>query len=141
MVFVSWLKALRRRVADLKLETYVLYLACRDPRTPWYAKALAACVVAYALSPIDLIPDPIPVLGHLDDLIFVPLGLGLARALIPHAVLRDCRRRAAAYTDADAPVRWLGACLIVGLWIAAAILLAWWASGFFKSPDAETGVA
>jgi uncharacterized membrane protein YkvA (DUF1232 family) len=80
---VSW----RERARQLKREAKALYLACRDPRTPWYAKALGAAVLAYALSPIDLIPDFIPVLGLLDDLILVPLGVLALRALIPSEVL------------------------------------------------------
>lgn len=72
----------------------MVYLACRDPRTPWYAKVLAGGIVAYALSPIDLIPDFVPVLGYLDDLIIVPLGIALAVRMIPEPVLADCRLRA-----------------------------------------------
>src|SRR4051794_16160281 len=80
---VGWLGRWRRRVEGLHQEAYALYLACRDRRCPWYAKVLAACVVAYALSPIDLIPDFIPVLGLLDDLVLVPLGVLLVRRLVP----------------------------------------------------------
>src|SRR5687768_9274740 len=85
----GWARALKREAA-------VLYLSVRDPRTPWYAKAAAACVVAYALSPIDLIPDPIPLLGYLDDLVLLPLGVWMVRRLIPAAVLADNRARAEA---------------------------------------------
>ena len=77
----------------LKREVYALYFAVRDPRVPWYAKALAGCVVAYALSPIDLIPDPIPVLGHLDDLVLIPLGVLAVRRMIPDPVMTECRSR------------------------------------------------
>ena len=90
-----WLSALKQRAHALKAETYALYLAARDPRTPWYAKLLVAGIVAYALSPIDLIPDFIPVLGYLDDLILIPLGIALAIRLIPDPVLLQCRARAA----------------------------------------------
>jgi uncharacterized membrane protein YkvA (DUF1232 family) len=79
----------------IKTETCALYFAVRDERTPWYAKLLGVCVVAYALSPIDLIPDFIPVIGYLDDLLIVPLGLWLVRYLIPAEVLSEARRRAA----------------------------------------------
>ena len=79
----------------MKRDTYAVYLACRDPRTPWYAKVFAGGVVAYALSPIDLIPDFIPVLGQLDDLVIVPFGVWLARRLIPREVLEECRRQVA----------------------------------------------
>ena len=78
---------LRRWASRLKRESYALYLAIKDPRTPWYAKAIGACVVGYALSPIDLIPDLIPILGYLDDLLLVPAGLALARRMIPAAVM------------------------------------------------------
>ena len=77
----------------LKTEVYALYLAYRDPRVPWYARLFAACVVGYAFSPIDLIPDPIPVLGYLDDLVLVPLGVALALRLIPAEVMREIQRR------------------------------------------------
>lgn len=84
----------KRRARQLKSETYALYLAARDPRTPWYAKALAICVVGYALSPIDLIPDFIPVVGYLDDLLLVPLGIALTLRLVPQYVLTESRERA-----------------------------------------------
>src|SRR3982074_1501778 len=94
MTLVQTLKA---RARELKRETYVLYLAVKDPRTPWYAKAVAGAVVAYALSPIDLIPDFIPVIGYLDDLIVVPLGIALVIKLVPASVMVDCRDRARAF--------------------------------------------
>ena len=85
----------RRRLAALRDETYALYLASRDPRTPWYAKVMVAAVVGYAASPIDLIPDFIPVLGQLDDLLLVPLGIALAIRMIPREVMVEKRRVAA----------------------------------------------
>ncbi len=84
----------KRRAGQLRVEAYALYLACKDPRVPWYAKALAAAVVGQALSPIDLIPDFIPILGYLDDLLLVPLGIALALKMIPQAVLDECRGKA-----------------------------------------------
>ena len=78
---------------NLKRDSHAIYLASRDPRVPWYAKALAIGVAAYALSPIDLIPDFIPVIGYLDDLVIVPLGLWLAYRLIPDHIIADARRR------------------------------------------------
>jgi len=81
------------RAADLKREAHAVYLACRDPRVPWLPKAIAALVAVYALSPIDLIPDFIPVIGYLDDLVLVPLGLALAVRLIPHEILEEHRAR------------------------------------------------
>lgn len=108
----------------LKREVLALYLACRDPRVPWHAKALAAGVVAYALSPIDLIPDFIPVLGLLDDLILVPLGVLAVRALVPPAVLEDCRQRAARMEEK--PRSWIAAVVIVLIWIAAILAFSYW---------------
>jgi uncharacterized membrane protein YkvA (DUF1232 family) len=118
----STLQNWKRRAKQLQRETYALYLACRDPRTPWYARAVAWCVVAYALSPIDLIPDPIPILGHLDDLVLVPLGVVLVRRLVPPEVLEDCRRRSGEQLAAQ-PVGWAAAGGIVVIWILLAILL------------------
>src|ERR671927_100641 len=91
----SW----RQRARRLKREVYALYLAYRDPRVPWYARLLAACVVGYAFSPIDLIPDVIPVLGYLDDLILVPLGVALAVRMVPEDVLSESRQKARETTD------------------------------------------
>jgi uncharacterized membrane protein YkvA (DUF1232 family) len=115
------------RARDLKREVYALYLAYRDPRTPWAARIAAACVVAYALSPIDLIPDFVPVLGYLDDLVLIPLGVMLALRLIPPEVMADCRVRADAALASGKPVSWAGAAIIVLLWVllaAAGVLFA-----------------
>ena len=106
-----------KKLADkLRIEIYAMYLAYKDPRTPWYAKLLAAIIVAYALSPIDLIPDFIPVLGYLDDVILIPLGLILVRKLINPEVLADCRQRASSEL--------CGKCF-TGYWIAAVIVIIW----------------
>jgi uncharacterized membrane protein YkvA (DUF1232 family) len=96
------LDAWKQRARGLKRDTYALYLAARDPRVPWYTKALAICVVGYALSPIDLIPDFIPIVGYLDDLILVPLGLALVLRLTPGHVLAECRERAQVAMDRGA---------------------------------------
>lgn len=109
---MSWKAA----ATHLKSEVYVLYFAVRDPRVPWYAKALAGGIVAYAFSPIDLIPDFIPVLGYLDELILIPLGVLFVRRLIPASVLTDCRARAA--TRSQQPQSWFGAAIIVSIWVA-----------------------
>jgi len=100
----------------LKTETYAIYLACRDPRTPWYAKLFAACVVAYAFSPIDLIPDPIPILGYLDDLILIPLGVALAVRMIPAPVLAESRARARS-TLQGRPTSRVAAAVIITIWV------------------------
>src|SRR3972149_949394 len=107
-----WLEAWRRWARRLKVEVYALYLAYRDPRVPWYARIFAACVVGYAFSPIDLIPDPIPVLGYLDDLILVPLGVRLALAMIPPEVMADSRARAQALVGQGKPVNRVAAAVI-----------------------------
>lgn len=116
---------LRRRADDLRRETHALYLAYRDPRTPWMARLVAGCVVAYAFSPLDLIPDFVPVLGYLDDLVLVPLGVALALRLIPPAVMADCRARARA--AADRPRNWAAAAAIVVIWLGLAALAVVWA--------------
>jgi uncharacterized membrane protein YkvA (DUF1232 family) len=125
---MSALDAWKRRVRHLKSETYALYLAYRDPRVPWYAKAFAALVVAYAFSPIDLIPDFVPLLGYLDDLLLVPLGIALSIKMIPADVLDECRERARADLDRVQPTSRLAAIVIVGIWLllaALALVLAW----------------
>jgi uncharacterized membrane protein YkvA (DUF1232 family) len=110
----------KRRARQLKLETYAVYLAYRDPRVPWYARLLGACVVAYAFSPIDLIPDPIPVLGYLDDLILVPLGIALVLKMIPAPVLAECREKAQAAMNDGKPTNWAAAAVIVAIWLLLA---------------------
>ena len=105
---------------------YALYLAYRDPRVPWHARLVAACVVAYAFSPIDLIPDFIPVLGYLDDLILVPLGVLLALRLIPAPVMAECRQQARENLAQARPVNRLAAVVIVFVWLALAALGIFW---------------
>lgn len=116
------LDELRRRARRLKAEVYALYLAYRDPRVPWYARLFAAGVVAYAFSPIDLIPDFIPVIGFLDDLILVPLGILLALRMIPPPVMAEYRQRAAETHREGRPTNWLAAGVIIAIWIALAAL-------------------
>ncbi len=115
----------KQRAHALKKEVYALYLAYRDPRTPWYAKAVAAFVVAYAFSPIDLIPDPIPVLGYLDDLVLVPLGAALALRLVPPEVMVDARVKTEELLRAGKPVSWGGVVIIGMIWITLAGLALW----------------
>jgi uncharacterized membrane protein YkvA (DUF1232 family) len=110
----------KRRAGQLKAETYALYLAYRDPRVPWYAKVFVACVVGYALSPIDLIPDFVPILGYLDDLILVPLGIVLALKMIPPPVWQECKARARQTVGQDRPTSWAAGAAIVALWLLAA---------------------
>jgi uncharacterized membrane protein YkvA (DUF1232 family) len=107
----------------LKRDVHAIWLAARDPRVPWCAKALGLAVAAYALSPIDLIPDFIPVLGYLDDLILVPLGIALVVKLIPANVLAE--HRAQALAAHERPVSLAGAAGIVAIWLAAFAWLGW----------------
>lgn len=114
--------AVRERLKRLDREVHALLLAVRDGRAPWYAKLAAGVVVAYAFSPIDLIPDFIPALGLLDDLVIVPLGVVVVRRLIPADVLADCRVRADSASEQGTPVSRAGAVLIVTVWVASAFL-------------------
>ena len=110
-------------------DLHALYLAARDPRVPWHAKAVAAFVAAYAFSPIDLIPDFVPVLGYLDDLIIVPLGILLAVRLIPPPILAE--HRATAELASQRPVSKLGAAAIVSIWLLLAVVGGWLAYRHF----------
>jgi uncharacterized membrane protein YkvA (DUF1232 family) len=117
---LSHLKLWARR---LNREGHAVYLAARDPRVPWYAKFLAMAVAGYALSPIDLIPDFIPVIGYLDDLIIVPLGIWLVISLIPDDVMAECRTKADAAEQR--PASRAGMIAIIVVWIAVGLILAW----------------
>jgi uncharacterized membrane protein YkvA (DUF1232 family) len=108
----------------IKRDVHALYLAARDPRTPWYVKAFALGIAAYALSPIDLIPDFIPVLGYLDDIVLLPLAIVLAVRLVPPDIMAE--HRAAAVALEKPPVSRAGATAVVALWIVSAGLLLWW---------------
>jgi uncharacterized membrane protein YkvA (DUF1232 family) len=110
---------------NVKRDAVALYIAGLDPRTPWHAKAVALAVAVYALSPIDLIPDFIPILGYLDDLIIVPLGILLAVYLIPADLMAEFRHAASERTRM--PARWLGAAFIVGIWSVGLLAIGWWA--------------
>jgi uncharacterized membrane protein YkvA (DUF1232 family) len=117
---LNMLDRLRTRARALKGEAYATYIAARDPRTPWYAKALILFVVAHTFSPIDLIPDFIPVLGYLDDLIITPGGIWLAVRLIPPEVMEEARAAAAA-RERDGSLGKVGALIVISVWIVAAI--------------------
>ena len=118
------LETWKRRARLFKVEVYALYLACRDPRVPWYAKAFTACVVGYAFSPIDLIPDFIPIFGYLDDLVLVPLGVIVARRMIPTDILAECRERAQVVIERGAPVSRTAAGAIIAIWLLAVVATA-----------------
>jgi uncharacterized membrane protein YkvA (DUF1232 family) len=120
--WTSW----KQRARELKRETSALVLAMRRPDVPWYAKVLGAVVVAYAFSPIDLIPDFIPVLGLLDDVILLPLGILAVRKLVPPGVMEECRAQAAR-EEAEGRTSWGAALVIALLWaLAATLLVRWW---------------
>ena len=121
---------LRGWARGIKRDVHALYLSARDPRVPWYAKAVAIAVAAYALSPIDLIPDFIPVLGYLDDLILVPLGILLAVRLIPPAVFAEHRMTA---TTTPLQASRGAAAVIIAIWIGLALVAVGWAVRYFTS--------
>ena len=119
------LKGLRERAYALKREVYALYMAIRDPRTPWYAKLIGAVIVAYALSPLDLIPDFIPVLGLLDDLILLPAGIALVLKLIPIEVMAACREKAKVELAGKKLVSKTAAAIVILVWAAVLAVLIW----------------
>lgn len=120
------IERLKQRARQLKIELIALALAARHPRTPWYAKLVVAGCVAYALTPVDFVPDAIPVIGLIDDLVFIPLAVALAVRFVPAPVLADCRARSLEI-EARAPrlsrTTWA---LIIAAWAAALVLLAFW---------------
>ena len=118
---VRWIQ----RVRSLKAETFALLIACGDPRTPWYAKVVALSVVAYAFSPIDLIPDFIPGAGYLDDLIIVPLGIAIARRMIPAYILAEARERADVAGIRTRPWRRAIVVLVIVVWLLLVALGVW----------------
>src|SRR2546430_3993248 len=117
------INSLKDWARSVKCDAHAVYLAARDPRTPWYAKALALCVAGYALSPIDLIPDFIPVIGYLDDAILVPLGVLAVVKMIPPEVMAE--HREAAVLAADRPVSRSAAVIIACIWVASVALAGW----------------
>ena len=118
----SWARATKR-------DAHALYFAARDPRVPWAAKALALAVAAYAFSPIDLIPDFVPVLGYLDDLLIIPLGIALVIRLIPPDIMAEHRQAATA--AAGRPVSRMAAAVIIGVWVVSIALTGWLAYRVF----------
>jgi uncharacterized membrane protein YkvA (DUF1232 family) len=112
----------KARARELKIQVYALYLAYRDPRVPLYARIFAALVVGYAFSPIDLIPDPIPILGYLDDLLLVPLGVALAVRMIPPQVLAECQEKSREVMQQGKPINYAAALFIIAIWLLLAAL-------------------
>jgi uncharacterized membrane protein YkvA (DUF1232 family) len=127
----GWAERLRSWARGIKRDVHALYLAGRDPRVPWYAKAMAALVAAYALSPLDLIPDFIPVVGYLDDLILVPAGILLVIRMIPSEIMAE--HRAAAAAALDRPVSRGAALAIICVWAAAIALSGWLIQRYFAA--------
>lgn len=123
---IGTIKAWAKR---LKRDGFALTLAIRDPRTPWLAKALAIATVAYAVSPIDLIPDFIPVLGFVDDAILLPAMIWLTIKLVPAEVMAECRARVDAKLAAPQALKRAGLIAVIAIWIALLALLAWWLWG------------
>lgn len=122
---------LKSQARQLKQHTLTIYFAARDPRTPFFVRALAILVAAYALSPIDLIPDFIPIIGYLDDLILIPLGLALIIRLTPPVVLESARVQA--QQAANRPVSYSAATFIVAVWLMIAWLAGRWIFDFARS--------
>lgn len=129
---MTFLADLKQRARLLQSDVVALYFDARHPETPWHAKLLVAAIVAYALSPIDLIPDFIPVLGYLDDLILIPMGVALAIRLIPTPVLAECRLRARELAIAKVPASRIAALVIVIIWLALAAGCVVWAYEAFQ---------
>ncbi len=114
----SW----REKGKRLKTDVHALFLACREPGVPWYAKALMALIIGYVVCPIDIIPDFIPVLGELDELILVPAGIALVVKLIPKSVMEECRRRARE-EPINSRTKWIVMAIIVAVWVFAAYMV------------------
>lgn len=114
---ITYFEKLKVRANQLKTETAALYLAYKRPEVPWYAKFFAIIVVGYALSPIDLIPDFIPILGYLDDLILIPIGISVAIKLIPEEIMNECRSQATELFKDKRPKSYLAVAIIILIWI------------------------
>ena len=122
LAWKQFVESWKERAREFKVQVYALYLAYRDPRVPLPARIFAALVVGYAFSPIDLIPDPIPILGYLDDLVLVPLGVALALRMIPPEVLAECRARSREVMKQGKPVNRAAAVVIIAIWIGLAVV-------------------
>lgn len=132
------LDRLKRWAEQFIREVHALYLAARDPRTPWYAKAVAAVVVGYALSPIDLIPDFIPVLGYLDDLVLLPLGIYLALHLIPDEVMARARRQSHEASQVGTAASRVAGVVVVLVWLLLLVGAGWLAWSWWRGGHAVT---
>jgi uncharacterized membrane protein YkvA (DUF1232 family) len=128
---MSMLEQLKKRARHLRVETIALYLAARHPGTPWYAKLFVAGIVAYALSPIDLIPDFVPILGYLDELVLIPLGIICALKMIPPAIMSECRARAQEVTTDGMPISRVAGVVIALIWVTLVAIFSVWAYKLF----------
>jgi uncharacterized membrane protein YkvA (DUF1232 family) len=128
---MPFLEELKQNAHRLKAETFALYLAARHHDTPWHAKLMVAAITAYAFSPIDLIPDFVPVLGYLDDLVLIPLGIALAIKMVPPSVLAECRAQAQETMKNGKPVSRVAGAVIVVIWLTLAMLCIVWAYDAF----------
>lgn len=120
---MGYIDELKAKAIVLKRDIMAIYIACRRPETPWHVKLLAAVIIGYALSPIDFIPDFIPVLGYIDDLVLLPLGIGLMVKLIPGEVLEECRKEAEEKYGGKRPDNWISGIVIIMIWAAVIWLL------------------
>lgn len=120
------LKKIKYRASQLKAESFALYLAARHPETPWYAKVLVTGIIAYAFSPLDLIPDFVPILGYLDDLILLPIFIALAIKVVPDSVLKECRERARETFREGKPESRVAGAIIVLIWLSITALIIMW---------------
>ncbi len=121
--FKRWFEAFKSKAKALKRDVRVLYIAYKRKDIPWYAKAFMILVIGYALSPVDLIPDFIPVLGYLDDLILIPLGVSLAIRMIPDKVLQECREQAGSVFRNGKPRNWIAGVIIILIWVLLLLLI------------------
>jgi uncharacterized membrane protein YkvA (DUF1232 family) len=117
----GWIELWKQKARELELQTYALYFAYRDPRVPWYAKGFIGLIVAYAFSPIDLIPDFIPIIGYLDDLVVIPLVVFLAIKMIPSQVMQESRLKAAEHLNEKTPQYKIMGVVVIGIWISVII--------------------
>jgi uncharacterized membrane protein YkvA (DUF1232 family) len=120
------------RIKALQAESYALFLAMRHPGTPPIAKVVAGAVLAYLFSPIDLIPDFIPVIGHLDDLILIPLGIALAVRLVPKPIMAECRLKAQGVLVQKR--NWKAGVVVIVVWVLCAAVLMWWGFHWMRKP-------
>ena len=124
-----YVKSWKRRARQLSAQTYALYLAYRHPKTPWYAKVFAALIVGYVFSPIDPIPDFIPGVGLLDEMVVVPIGVLIAAKMIPRQVMEECQERAREVAEGEKPVSRVAAVVVVAVWLLCVALTVFLAVG------------